>query len=84
MVTTPEAPQAVNGQHSENRLTEIMVTRKRRGRPPGDKVMMGVKIPAATAAIVKRRAENAGMSWNEYLARIIEHEVVRSHHKRKR
>ena len=46
-------------------------------------VMMGVKLPAATAAVIKRRAKNADMSWNEYLKRIIEHEVRRSHHKRK-
>ncbi len=81
MVTTPEAPQAVSGQHSELMCTEI----KRVGRPiQPETITFGIRLPITVYAVVQRRADRAGMSIGEYIGRVIEHEVVRSHHKRVR
>ena len=80
MVTTREAPQAVNGQHSELMCTEI----KRVGRPKQPKtVTRGVRLPVEHYDRAQRRATKAGMSVNEYLGRLLAHELMRSHHKRK-
>lgn len=44
--------------------------------------MIGVRLPDNVIALLKKRIEKSGLTMSEYVRSIIEHEVVRSHHKR--
>ena len=80
MVTTPDAPQAVNGQHSEL----LSATKIGRGRPRAEPTeRITVRLPVKVLDVVRRRAEKASMEPSVWLARVIHHEAFRSHHKRK-
>ncbi len=55
-----------------------------RGRPRLDPtVLFSIRLPITVITIIERRADKAHMGVSPWLARVIHHEAVRSHHKRR-
>ncbi len=60
--------------------------RPKRGRPALEPTeRLSVRLPVSVMDVIRRRAKKANMAPSVYLAeRVIHHEVVRNHNRRKR